>query len=89
VELSFRFLPELYEVFSSKHRVDATAGYGWQDWTNYSPSFPTVNGNGVIPAGPPFKTQHTLLSMFGRLNYGYDDRYLLTACNKKRWFFPL
>lgn len=68
-----------YAKVFSKHRVDATAGYGWQDWTNYSPGFPTVNGTGVIPAGPPYKSQHTLLSMFGRMNYGYDDRYLLTA----------
>jgi len=68
-----------YQKTFSKHRVDATAGYGWQDWTNYSPGFPTVNGTGVIPAGPPFKSQHTLLSMFGRVNYGYDDRYLLTG----------
>src|SRR6187399_2026508 len=79
----WNYLSDFYlnymKVFSDKHRVDATAGYGWQDWTNYSPSFPTVNGTGVIPAGPPFKSQHTLLSMFGRLNYGYDDRYLLTA----------
>jgi iron complex outermembrane receptor protein len=83
----WNYLSDFYlnymKVFSSKHRVDATAGYGWQDWTNYSPSFPTVNGNGVIPAGPPFKTQHTLLSMFGRLNYGYDDRYLLTAAIRR------
>ena len=79
----WNYLSDFYlnymKVFSNKHRVDATAGYGWQDWTNYSPSFPTVNGTGVIPAGPPFKSQHTLLSTFGRLNYGYDDRYLLTA----------
>ena len=68
-----------YMKIFSKHRVDATAGYGWQDWTEYSPGFPTVNGTGTIPAGPPYKSQHTLLSMFGRLNYGYDDRYLLTA----------
>jgi len=78
----WNYLSDFYlnymKVFS-KHRVDATAGYGWQDWTNYSPGFPTINGTGVIPAGPPFKSQHTLLSMFGRLNYGYDDRYLLTA----------
>lgn len=78
----WNYLSDFYlnymKVFS-KHRVDATLGYGWQDWTNYSPGFPTVNGTGVIPAGPPFKTQHTLLSTFGRLNYGYDDRYLLTA----------
>jgi iron complex outermembrane receptor protein len=64
---------------SIKSRVDFTIGYGWQDWTVYSPGFPTINGNGVIPAGPPFKSQHTLLSTFSRLNYGYDDRYLLTA----------
>lgn len=66
--------------FSSiKSRVDATLGYGWQDWINYSPGFPTINGTGVIPAGPPYKSQHTLLSMFGRVNYSFDDRYLLTA----------
>ncbi len=64
---------------SIKSRVDFTIGYGWQDWKIYSPGFPTINGNGVIPAGPPYKSQHTLLSMFSRLNYGYDDRYLLTA----------
>ncbi len=78
----WNYLSDFYlnymKVFS-KHRVDATAGYGWQDWTTYSPGYPTINGTGVIPAGPPFKTQHTLLSMFGRVNYGYDDRYLLTA----------
>jgi iron complex outermembrane receptor protein len=67
----------------SKHRVDATAGYGYQDWIFYSPGFPTINGNGVIPAGPPFKTQHTLLSFFGRVNYSFDDRYLLTGAVRR------
>ena len=79
----WNYLSDFYlnymKVFSSKHRVDATAGYGWQDWTEYRPGFPTVNGTGTIPAGPPYKSQHTLLSMFARVNYGYDDRYLLTA----------
>ncbi len=68
-----------YQKTFNKHRVDATLGHGWQDWISYSPGFPTVNGTGVIPAGPPFKSQHTLLSMFGRVNYGFDDRYLLTG----------
>ena len=79
----WNYLSDFYlnymKIFANKHRVDATLGYGWQDWTVYSKSFPTVNGTGTIPAGPPFKSQHTLLSTFGRLNYGYDDRYLLTA----------
>jgi len=77
--LSDFYLNYQKNIASIKSRVDATVGYGWQDWTNYSPGFPTINGTGVIPAGPPFKSQHTLLSMFGRVNYGFDDRYLLTG----------
>jgi len=77
--LSDFYLNYQKNINSIKSRVDATLGYGWQDWINYSPGFPTINGTGVIPAGPPFKSQHTLLSMFGRVNYGFDDRYLLTA----------
>jgi len=78
----WNYLSDFYLNYAktfSKHRIDATAGYGWQDWTIYRPSYPTINGTGVIPAGVPAKSQHTLLSMFGRLNYGYDDRYLITA----------
>jgi TonB-linked SusC/RagA family outer membrane protein len=78
----WNYLSDFYLNYTknfSKHRVDATAGFGWQDWTVYSPSYPTVNGTGVIPAGSPSKSQHTLASMFGRVNYGFDDRYLLTA----------
>ncbi len=75
--LSDFYLNYQKNLTSIKSRVDATLGYGWQDWTNYSPSFPTVNGTGVIPAGPPFKSQHTLLSAFARAIYTYDDRYIL------------
>lgn len=78
----WNYLSDFYLNYTksfTKHRVDATAGYGWQDWTVYSPSFPVVNGTSVIPATAPFKSQHTLLSMFGRVNYGFDDRYLVTA----------
>ncbi len=62
-----------------KSRVDATAGFGYQDWQYYSPSYPTVNGTGTIPAGPPSRSQHTLLSSFARLNYVLDDTYLFTG----------
>ncbi|MEJ7679113.1 MAG: hypothetical protein WKG06_14920 [Segetibacter sp.] len=27
-------------------------------------------------------------SYFGRLNYDYNNRYLLTAIVRQRWFFP-
>ena len=77
--LSDFYLNYQKNISSIKSRVDATLGYGWQDWTDYFRNYPTFNGTGVIPAGPPYKSQHTLLSMFGRVNYSFDDRYLLTG----------
>ncbi len=62
-----------------KSRVDATAGYTYQDWITDAPAFPVVQGIGTLPAGIPFKTQNTLISFFGRANYNYDDRLLLTG----------
>ncbi len=59
--------------------LDLTAGYSYQDWIRDEPSFAAVNGTGTVPASAPFKTQNTLLSVFGRINYVYNDRYLLTA----------
>lgn len=67
------------ELTGIKSRIDATAGYTYQDWLTDSPSFPVVQGIGTLPAGIPFKTQNTLLSFFGRANYNYDDRLLLTG----------
>lgn len=60
-------------------RIDITGGYSYQDWMNESPGFPVKQGIGDLPASNPFKTQNTLISFFGRANYNYDDRYLLTA----------
>ncbi|MBI1191904.1 MAG: SusC/RagA family TonB-linked outer membrane protein [Bacteroidetes bacterium] len=64
------------------HKVDATAGYSYQNWFTFSPSFPDVNvaGDTVNVADPfPFETENTLISFFGRLNYTLKERYLLTA----------
>lgn len=60
-------------------RIDVTGGYSYQDWTTESPSFPVYRGTDTTPAGVPFKTQNTLVSFFGRANYNYDDRFLVTA----------
>lgn len=68
------------ELSSINSRIDVMAGYSYQDWIRESPSYPTYAGDGtVFPPGNPFKTQNTLLSYFGRLNYTYNDKYLLTA----------
>ncbi len=67
------------DIKSIKSRVDVTAGYSYQDWMTESPSFPVYRGTDTTPAAVPFKTQNTLISFFGRANYNYDDRFLLTA----------
>ena len=78
------------------------AGYGYQDFKRKSPNFPDNRANGTefAPAAPfPFETQNTLVSFFGRLNYSYNSKYLLTASFRRdgssrfgsdnRWgFFP-
>jgi iron complex outermembrane receptor protein len=71
-------------------RVDVTAGYSYQDFIRESPSFPvlraaplTVDGqrqnDTISAAGIPFRTQYTLLAFFGRVNYTFKNRYVLTA----------
>lgn len=73
------YLNYVKHITGIRSRVDVTAGYGYQDWVFYRPSYPTITGNGVLAAGNTFKTQHTLISAFARANYSFDDRYLLTG----------
>ncbi len=65
-----------------KHRVDAMAGYSWQlfDSEDYNSTY----GNDAAEGSTPFNstydaTQNYLVSFFGRLNYSYDNRYMVTA----------
>ncbi len=67
------------ELPGIESRFDVTAGYSYQDWTTESPSFPVFRGTDTTPAAIPFKTQNTLVSFFGRANYNFDDRFLVTA----------
>ena len=63
-----------------KHKVDVTAGYSWQhferDGTNYQRSgdeTPIVRDNSA------FANENFLVSFFGRVNYTFNGKYLLTA----------
>ena len=68
----------------AKSNVDATIGYDYQYWKSTQPE--TVEYN---MAGSQLKThkaedyRHTLLSYYGRVNYSYDGRYLLTATMRR------
>ncbi len=67
-------------VNSIKSSFDVTAGYDYQYWIDKSPFFESLSASGASIAMTAATDQrHTLLSFYGRFNYSYDSRYLLTA----------
>ncbi len=67
-----------------KSHLDVVGGYSYNDYLSkvYSYASFYANGTKVVNSDPPFpfdKPEHRLLSYFGRLNYTFEDRYLLTA----------
>lgn len=103
---------EYDRLFDQTHNVNLVGGYSFQRFTQTgfsaaAQNFPTTAfGPHNLGAGQSeknlvtsFKQQNTLVSGFGRLNYGFDNRYLLTATarldgssrfgeNNKFAFFP-
>ncbi|HEY8917335.1 MAG TPA: SusC/RagA family TonB-linked outer membrane protein, partial [Chitinophaga sp.] len=69
------------DLKSISSRIDVTGGYSYQDFIRSEPTYADLNAKGdtINAAGVPFKTQNTLVSFFGRLNYTLLDRYLLTV----------
>lgn len=70
------------EFKAIKSRVDLMAGYSYQDWKSFEYSFPNRTYNGTIISTPKFPRdypQNTLISYYGRLNWNFMERYLLTA----------
>ncbi|MBK8847654.1 MAG: SusC/RagA family TonB-linked outer membrane protein [Bacteroidetes bacterium] len=77
LEFYFNYLKQI-----KAHKIDVTAGYSYQDWIRERPAFPrfTAAGDSVLaPAGIPFKTQNTLVSFYGRINYSLLQKYLVTV----------
>jgi TonB-linked SusC/RagA family outer membrane protein len=58
------------------HKIDATAGYGWQHFFRESES---INRNEVRTDTVSDPNENFLVSFFGRVNYGFKGKYLLTA----------
>ena len=60
--------------------VDATIGYDYQYWKSSCPEYITYNEAGEYRSTTAaWDERHSLISYYGRLNYSYDSRYLLTA----------
>ena len=77
------------------HKVNALAGYSWQDenWTrswatnrnfvtNVMGSSSLQSGQGLRPGSDDvssWRNMNRLISFYGRVNYSYEERYMLTA----------
>ena len=91
---SFNYLTEYTlnykKTINKKHRVNAVAGYTWQQWVRKAfninvLNFPNDNmlyydlSSGSSISNPRTTTsQWGLASFLGRLNYSFDNRYLIT-----------
>ncbi len=70
------------DLKSINSRLEVLAGYGYQDFKRESTNYPDNRANGTefAPAAPfPFETQNTLMSYYGRVNFSFQSKYLLTA----------
>jgi TonB-linked SusC/RagA family outer membrane protein len=77
------------KTFAEKHTVNAVAGMEfnkynrrYQDVTSiYFPNdnFQTIDGGAEVNGGSGNETDYTFSSLFGRVSYAYDNKYLIKA----------
>ena len=73
------YLNYVKDLKSINSKIDATAGYSWQHFYKDGSSF-VRNGDGKqISDNSKFINENYLVSFFGRVNYTFMDRYLLTV----------
>ena len=70
------------DIPSAKSHVDFTGGYSWEHHYTSSSDYVTnyATADTLIVRTDTYKpTEHYIVSFFGRLNYSFMDKYLLTA----------
>ncbi len=67
------------KTFAEKHNVDVMAGYSWQRFYNDSDSKTVKLTDGSVLGDSIYKGEYYLISFFGRANYSFDERYMITA----------
>jgi TonB-linked SusC/RagA family outer membrane protein len=76
-ELLDTYLNYTKEIGASK--IDVTGGYSWQHFRRESSDF-NRNGDGtIVTTNVVNRNENFLVSFFGRVNYAFRDKYLLTA----------
>jgi len=77
------------KILNEKHNLNVLAGFAFQDTkfrfssvtgtTLPSDSFTKIASAAIISAGESSETRHTFVSYLARINYKYEDKYLLSA----------
>lgn len=77
LEFYFNYNKELKNIDS---KIDVVAGYSWQEFWREEINSATTSFDGAQEKNPGsvFATMNRLVSYFGRMNYTFKDRYLLT-----------
>ena len=74
---------ELYADYNKtfgQHNLDVMAGYSWQRFYNGNNSKTVkLSDPSAVMSESVFKGEYFLISFFGRVNYSFADRYLITA----------
>ena len=76
---TLEFYADYNKTFAEKHLVDLMAGYSWQHFYNENSSKSVRISDNASLGESVGKGELYLISFFGRANYGFEDKYLLTA----------
>ena len=85
--LNYTAYAQYYKDFAKTQHFDIMGGYEWRHekyWTDFNsyglyPETSATPGATYQPESSEYKTEHYLVSFYGRMNYIALDRYMLTA----------
>lgn len=85
-EMKRNTLADIYlnyvNTFGDVHKLDAMLGHSYQDFYRENTDL-TETGLGAVSGNPGTVSLNALESIFARVNYTYDNRYLLTATYRR------
>ena len=79
LDTTLEFYADYNKTFADKHNVDLMAGYSWQRFYSESNSKSFRLSDKASLGSSVGKGELFLISFFGRANYSFADRYLITA----------
>ena len=76
---TLEFYADYNHIFAEKHNLDLMAGYSWQHFWSNSHNYKYRLSDLQEMSNTEGKGELYLVSFFGRANYSFADRYLITA----------